>query len=779
MGMAGRKIGLYSERIVESVPSDRVESLITDVHQNMDIAKTSISDYGSVMNEETKGLSLIVRKAMAEKQKLSLAPAGIWDNQIFAGCYTFKNERLANSNTLPFYAFESERLEGEKHGFGIYSMFGHISPDYPRLLKLGISGIKAMAEERLNEQLPDKSRNFLQAAIISLEGLNIFAKRHSDMLYKKAETMVDNRWKKELIRAADALAKCPQNPATTYFEACQATWLLHLAFQLTGNYLALGRPDQYLNPYLEADLMSGGLTIAEAQEITDCFLLKFNERAVDNFVAAQQMELDRIQRENEEKWRMRSLTDIGQQRYNVRDTIDAVNHWNQNIIVGGVKPEDGSDATNYASVMIVESFRRLKMTNPVLSVRIHKNTPDWFYRQIAVTLKTGGGLPAIYNDEVIVKSYTNFGIEEKDARDYANNGCWEVLLPGRTDFYFLKLNALKCLEWSLNHGACHVDGKMEVPDQGNPADFITFDILFEKLMENIRYVAEGAAVHMKNTHPLRSTVAPTPLLSALLDGPIENGRDMTDLGTRFVIGGTIAEGISHVIDSLCAIDKLVYKDKKYTMSQLADALDSNFAGYREMHADFSNCPKYGSNDPTANEMGERVIHQYYEIMKKIDEETPGMKFMPGVGTFSWFIAVGEGTGASADGRLLGEAVASNFSPSVGAMINGITGAIQSFCHMGLEMLPLGSPIDVGMAERYVAGEEGTTRLVGLLKSFVDLKGNMLTISVADVSTLKKAQEHPENYRDLRVRMGGWSAYFTMLSGEQQEHHIKKSEMGIF
>lgn len=775
-----KDIQIYSEGITASSPSDRVQSLIRDVRENMVTPRDDVKDYGSVLNGQTEKLPLIVRKAMAEKQKLSLAPVGIWDNQIFAGCYTLKNERLSSSGKLPEYASESERIEGEKNGFGIYSMFGHISPDYPRLLRVGTLGIRTTAEEKLrNPQLPVMSRNFLQAAIISLEGFEIYAKRHSDFLYEKAKTVVDEKRKKEIVRVADATAKCPLYPATTYFEACQTSWLLHLALQLTSNHLALGRPDQYLNAFLESDLKSGRLTVPEAQEITDCFMLKFNERAQDNNVAAQRMEIERIQLANEKKWRERKLTDIGQQRYNVRDNIDAYNHWNQNVIIGGVKPEDGSDAVNYVTVMILESFRRVRMTNPVLSVRIHKNTPDWFYRQIAITLKTGGGLPAIYNDEVIINAYTRFGIDEKDARDYANNGCWEVLLPGRTDFYFIKLNALKCMEWALNHGICHVDGKAEAPDLGDPTGYGTFDVLFEKVMENIRYVAEGAAAHMEETQPLRSSIAPTPLLSAMLDGPIENGRDMTDMGTRFIIGGTIAEGISHVIDSLCAIDKLVYQDKKYKMSELIDALNANFVGHDALRTDLSNCPKYGSNDPVANEMGRRVIEEYSRILKQVDGHTKSMKFMPGVGTFSWFIAVGEGTGASADGRRLGEPVASNFSPSAGAMINGITGAIQSFCHMELELLPLGSPIDLGLSERYLVGEAGITRLVGLLKSFTELKGNMLTISVADTSILKDAQVHPEYYKDLRVRMGGWSAYFTMLSKEQQEHHIKKSEAGIF
>ena len=153
--------------------------------------------------------------------------------------------------------------------------------------------------------------------------------------------------------------------------------------------------------------------------------------------------------------------------------------------------------------------------------------------------------------------------------------------------------------------------------------------------------------------------------------------------------------------------------------------------------------------------------------------------MPGIGTFSWYIAVGNGTGASADGRGSAEPVASNFSPSKGAMTRGVTGALLSFAKMNLNVMPLGSPLDLGMSGQYVQGEEGTKRLMGLMDSFTQLGGNLLTVSVADVETLREAQKHPENYRDLRVRMGGWSAYFTMLSKEQQEHHIRKSEAGFF
>jgi formate C-acetyltransferase len=780
VGISIEELARYSAAVTESVPTERVRNLVEAVRLNMERPRLSISDYGSVLNAETASLPLIIRKAMAERRMLSVAPVGIWDGQLFAGCYTFNDGRPGNAKLLPEYATESERVGGEKNGFGIYSIFGHLSPDYPRLLRLGTSGIRSMATAALNrEPLTDKSRYFLQATLISLEGLEIFAKRHAVYVREMAGNESDAKRRAELIRTAEALERCPEHPASSYFEACQASWLLHLAMQLAGCYLALGRPDQYLAVYLEQDLASGRITLAEAQEITDCWMLKFNERAQDGKIAAKTMDVASIQDANDQKWRKRKITDNSQQRFNVRDGIDATNHWLQNVVIGGVQPEDGRDATNYVTVMILESHRRLRMTNPVLSVRLHKGSPEWFVRQVAITLKTGGGMPAIYNDEVIIRAYTQFGIDEQDARDYANNGCWEVILPGRTDFYFIKLNALKCLEWSLNHGICHVDGKQEVPDQGDPAGFESFDMLFDKVMENFRLLIEADAADMAARHPLRSSIAPTPLLSAMLDGPVEKGCDMTDMGARFIIGGIIAEGMSHLIDSLIAIEQWVYQDRKYSMTKLVEAINADFLGYPVLQADFARCPKYGSGDPVADAMGRRVIETYGQLVREVDAKTASVRIMPGVGTFSWYIAVGEGTGASADGRRLGEPVSSNFSPSAGAMINGITGAIRSYCHMAQDLLPIGSPIDLGLSERHVAGEAGTVRLAGLLKSFLAMNGNLMTLSVADVETLREAQRHPDKYRDLRVRMGGWSAYFTMLSKEQQDHHIKKSEAGFF
>lgn len=768
----------YSRRIVASVPSDRVRAAIQNVRDSMEEKRRGLSNTGSVLNDETRSLPLIVRKAMAEREKLRGIRPAVWEGQLFAGCYAYLREALANDQTLPEFAAPEERREGARYGYDMYSMFGHISPDYPRVLRKGTRRLREMAAAHLETAQEQEQKDFLSAALISLEGLEALAENHAAFLLAQAEGEADAARRAELLALADICARVPMEPARTYQEACQSVWFTHLALQLTGNHLALGRPDQYLWPYLEGDLREGRLDTERAQELTDLWLLKFNERAISNLTAAQIADWHATQEEYDRQWRERTIHDMGQQRYNVRDKIDATIHWNQNIIVGGCHA-DGSDAANLATAMILESFRRLRMTNPVMSVRIHEGTPEWLFRQAAVCLKTGGGLPCLYNDGPIVAGYERFGIPPEDARDYANNGCWECILPGRTDFYFNKLNGLKCLEWTLNRGRCHIDGKQEVPDQGDPSGFPDFATVFQLTMENIAYVADNMAAHMCWTNPHRSSIAPTPLLSATLDGPLEKGRDMTDMSTRFIIGGVIMEGISHLIDSLVAIELRVFKERRITMAQLTEAIDHNFAGYEDIRALLNSCPKYGMGDEAADAMGHRVVDCFYSIMQEINKRYDAMTFMPGIGTFSWYIAVGEGTGATADGRGAAEPVASNFSPSAGALQKGITAAIRSFTSMGLDGVPLGSPLDIGMSERYVKGEEGTRRLMGLVKTFRDLGGNLMTISVADSETLRDAQRNPAAYRDLRVRMGGWSAYFTMLSKEQQEHHIRKAEGGIF
>jgi formate C-acetyltransferase len=339
---------------------------------------------------------------------------------------------------------------------------------------------------------------------------------------------------------------------------------------------------------------------------------------------------------------------------------------------------------------------------------------------------------------------------------------------------------LRCLEWTLNHGKSRMDGKTEAPDFGDPSAFESYDEVYKVFLQELGYVIDGLMEKNCRIFGTRAAIAPVPLLSALLDGPIETGSDMTQSGAKYITYGLIAEGVSHVIDSLAAIKKIVFEENIATMGELIKALDDNFEGHENLRQKLLAAPKYGRNQKEADETGKRLIDDFAGITAELNKKYDTMIFLPGAGTFSWYIAIGEGCSASPDGRKSGEPVSSNFSPSAGVATRGVTGAILSQASCDMTNLPVGSPNDLRIAGKLVADNgilsgAGYERLKGLLKSFVSLGGNMLTLSVADTSVLRDAQKNPENHRDLRVRMGGWSAYFTMLSPEQQEHHIKKEE----
>ncbi len=287
----------------------------------------------------------------------------------------------------------------------------------------------------------------------------------------------------------------------------------------------------------------------------------------------------------------------------------------------------------------------------------------------------------------------------------------------------------------------------------------------------------GRVVHnVVDTINDRNLIAPVPLLSALIDGAIESRLDMTAGGAKFRTFGMLAEGMAHTIDSLVAIKTVIFDEKQATMSELCDALDANFVGYEFLRKKLLDAPKYGNDDERADSIGQEIISAFTDIVAKHAEHFKSLiKFPCGVGTFSWYIGIGEGLSASPDGRLSGEPVSSNFSPALGKDIEGIPCAILSYSKMHKSNLPAGGPLDLRIAKKLVNGEDGTKRMMALIRSFVDTKGNMMTLTVADTEELRSAQREPEKYKSLRVRMGGWCAYFTMLSSEQQEHHIRRQE----
>jgi formate C-acetyltransferase len=756
--------------------SKRVQRLIADIRSSMQQPKKTWNEVGSVLDEETILEPLIVRKALAVKQKLNLVPVYLWDGQPVPGSIAFYKEEWMISGRLPKYATDLETAEAGRHGLSVGSIVGHIVPHYPKILSMGVKGIQEQIQERLQTCENQEQRDFCRAAHIAVGGLADFALRYAELCRQQAESVSDEQRRLELIRMAEDLEHSPLNPPETFRQAVNTVWLTHIAFQLTGNSLAVGRLDQHLGSFLENDLAQGRITVEEAQELMDCLLLKFNERALDNRIAQQIMDKEQVQQQFDRQWANRSPFDHSTQKYNVRDSIDATNHWLQNIIAGGVLSANGEDASNLVTVMCLEAFRRNGMTNPCFTVRLHKNSPQFLVDLVGEVLLSGGGLPALFNDEAIVPALLKSGFTAEDARDYTNDGCWEVIVAGRTDFYFDRFNMLRCLEWTLNRGRSRVDGKAEAPDPGDPRKIGSYEELVAFFEKTIDYELKGIMGKIHESFGKRAMIAPTPLLSALLEGPVENAADMTAGGAKYITYGLIAEGVSHVIDSLSAIKKIIFEEHRATMDELIEALDHNYEGYEGLRRLLQSAPKYGSNDLYADAIGKSILQHFTETVDRLNADYPRINFLAAVGTFSWYIAIGEGVGATPDGRLAAQPVSSNFSPSVGADSKGVTGAILSHSQMQMKDLPVGAPIDLRVSSKLVSGPDGARRLSGLIRSFVELGGNMLTLTVADTEILRKAQQEPENYPTLRVRMGGWSAYFTMLSREQQDHHIQKQEM---
>lgn len=712
---------------------------------------------------------LPVRKARAIALKLSLMPSDLWDGQLMAGSMTLEEPRLHAEWGFPDYTTEAERAEGRKHGVGIHSVFGHIVPDYPRLLNNGLSGILANAEaERSNVQTNEENA-FLDSVAIAVKAVMDYAKRLSERCDTEADSCTDNR-SSELRQMAANLRQSPENPAETFWQALQSVWLLHMIFHSTMNGNAMGRLDQYVWPYLKADLDAGRIGMDTAGELVDCFCLKFNERAkTTEEQTPEAREEEKI--DTGQRTRHYTSSQIGTRR----DRVDATNHWLQNIVIGGVTPE-GEDGTNPLSFLLLEGYRRNKMTNPLVTVRVHHESPDELIRDSCEVLKDGGGMPAMFNDESLVPALENLGIPTPDARDYTNDGCWEVIIPGRTNFVFQRLSVMLCLEWALNRGKSRLDGSQVGPDTGDPRNFSSYDDVWQAFLTQLDAMVSRVVRRVVDTIDNRSIIAPVPLLSALIDGAVESRRDMTAGGSKFRTFGMLVEGAAHAIDSLTAIKNVVFGEKQASMPELCDALDADFQGYVSLRSKMLAAPKYGNDNTQADTVGREMIDAFTDTVGRYAAEHQSVvKFPCGVATFSWYIGIGQGLGTSSDGRLAGEPVSSNFSPALGRDLAGVPSAILSYSKMHDKNLAAGGPLDLRLAKRLVEGEEGTDRMSALIRSFVDTGGSMMTLTVVDTEELRAAQREPEKHRSLRVRMGGWCAYFTMLSHEQQEHHIHRQE----
>jgi len=635
--------------------------------------------------------------------------------------------------------------------------YGHNILDWEKVLTKGFLGIKRDAEERLARldltEPEDISKiRFLEGVVLAMEAAAGIGKRYAARAREMAEKEKDATRKADLLKIAEVCDWVPANPARTFHEALQSCYFAWLMVRWE-TWSSVGRTDQFLYPYYERDIREGRVTREEAQELIDCYILKLNH---------------------------------GEGGFQTTNTIG----------VGGLRP-DGNDATNDLTYMFIEGMMHTGLTN-WFAVFIHSGSPDDLLIKAAQLTSLGTGHPQFLNADVGVAQMLARGdtggpmVTLEDARNAANVGCLELVVPGKDSGYLYVAghNLALALELVMTNGKRRSEaattGRTLLPtrqpfrglETGDPRQFESFEDVreaFRRQVVNIREQTQRDSIVFEQ---MVTDFYPCVYESALIDDCIENGvcRERGGAHYNFNTGGTEI-GSSDAADSLAVIKKLVFDDKKITMAQLCDALDANFEGCDDIRKMCQEVPKFGNDDDYVDEQKAWVIHQWASEFMKL-KNLRGGHGSPGGSSMTGYITGGKVVGALPSGRPAGEPLAPAGSPSIGKDRNGVTSVLKSMGKVdGIEVLgglSLTSRIDPAVFR----GGDGFKRMADLMRTFVDQKVFHIQFNVVSSDTLKAAQKEPEEYRDLTVKVAGWNAYFTQLAKEVQDSIIARTEHAL-
>jgi len=763
----------------------------------------------TILDEETAKLPLVQRKALAGNKVLCEMPVTIREHELLVGDAIQNNSVATTGVWFPAYATGEERQRAVEKLTGTGSTFGHFSPSYPKYLRLGLSGLRELAEDKLGEvkqegTKPDREA-WYEAVILALDGLRVFIGRYRNLASNLADNESDSRRKGELQKISMVSQHLMERPPQTFHEALQAVWFLNAAIQSLGEFSPLGRFDQYLWPYLERDLEKGAITLDEAQELIDCLWLKFNDRLQTwNLVKGSVMDMLGLAQSTVDTISLEEIvaTIIGawgafmggrtsaDRLYPLKGSEYTL--WLQTVTLAGLTPE-GIDGTNPLTYLCINATFRTRLPQPSLYVRFHDASPAELYKRVADSIRAGLAQPAIYNDEVIVPALEKQGIPVEHARDYTSDGCWEVHVQGRTQFKYGLISAPEALDRALCPGRfdeqelpTHYDDYPLPPltymeefdpfrdaEVSDPRRFSTFDEVMESFKAQLdRYIKGFVEIADSMWDGRLYDISPLPLMSALTEGPLESGKDITQGGIEYVFHAPLLAGLSHAADSLAAIKKLCFVDRVVEWPELLDAVNNNWEGKEHLRQLVrTRVPAYGNDVDYVDEMAREIVDFYVALVRKYGARAKSKtKFTPGIGTFQYYITLGLALSATPDGRLAQEPVSSNASPSLGRAVNRQTAVLNSYLKLPHTDLPIGAPLDLAMD----AGAQ-LLLLEPLIKSFVERRGSVLTIGVTDCEKLRAALREPEKYRDLKVRVGGWEAYFVDLPPHYQQWQLQKYE----
>jgi formate C-acetyltransferase len=830
--------------------TERIPRLVADLYARMPEIESARARLITESYRATEDKPIIMRRALAFEHILDNIPIIIRKDELIVGsttiaprgCQTYPEfsyewleaefDTVEHRKADPFYISEQtkkELLEAHTYWKGkttselalslmaeetkkaidhnmftpsnyFYNGVGHVTVQYDKVLAMGFEGILEQAREELAGCNPGDADyctkgSFLEAVMISCRAAIRYAERYARLADQEAADCADPARRQELLRIAENCRRVPARGAESFYEACQSFWFVQQLLQLesSGHSISPGRFDQYMHPYYKKDLEEGRLTREFAQELLDCIWVKLNDLNKCRDAASAE----------------------GFAGYSLF----------QNLIVGG-QDKDGVDVTNDLSFMCITASAHVFLPQPSLSIRVWNKSPHDLLLKAAALTRTGIGLPAYYNDEVIIPSLLSRGLSLEDARDYNIIGCVEPQKAGKTEgwhdaaFY----NMCRPLEMVFSNG--WDKGEQIGPQTGRVEDMNTFEEFYDAYKQQQEYnisLLVNADNAIDTAHAVR---CPLPFLSCMVEDCIKRGKSVQEGGAVYNFTGPQGFGVANMADSLYAVKTLVFDQKKVTMTEYKRALAMNYgqgfdavsageivaqilreleAGgiaveesqipemiaavmnaqpspeekkrYEELRELIDQVPKFGNDIEEVDLFARDVAYTYTRPLLQYRNPRGG-QFQAGLYPVSANVPLGAQTGATPDGRLAHTPVADGVSPSAGKDVNGPTAAANSVAKLDHGIASNGTLFNQKFHPTALSGERGLENFVALIRSYFDQKGSHMQFNVVDRQTLLDAQEHPEKYAHLVVRVAGYSALFTTLSKSLQDDIIRRTEQGF-
>lgn len=674
----------------------------------LDTDRTPHIDVNHIKNY--KELSPLERYNIGVSEIVSKAPIRICDGELISGAAT-----LSDAKNHAFPAMHNDIARDYNTGVS------HFTADFFEVLEIGMDGIRKKAEKSLAGHTDPKKIDFIKSCLHCIDCMDIWRKRYIAELSKRDgfERVIAN------------LEQVPFKPARNFYEAVQSIWFCFAFMRLTGAWPGIGRIDVLLGKYLENDLNACRLTTDEAREILAHFFIK------------------------------------GCEWVDGKPTVSGDAQHYQNIVLSGTD-ENGKDVTNDVTMLVLEIIEETGISDFPTTVRINKNTDEKFLRRVSEVIRLGGGIVAVYNEDLILESLEEMGYPKSEAAKFANDGCWEVQIPGKTNFSYISFDSLKLLQDITFNG------------YDSTLSFGSFEELLHAyqsdLKEQVKAIFKSSVLDMFKDGTFEFKSAEPCSVVSLFEHPcIEKGLSYHEGGTEYIVRSPHIGGLPDVVNSLYAIKKAVFGDKLIPFGKFMEVLKNNWENEESLRRHILNSYSYFGNDnDEVDEIAVRILNDFADACMEYDKKTP-VRFVSGVSTFGRQIDWAPSRPATPFGRKKGEVLSGNLSPTPGTEHNGAAAVIKSYCKADLKKQHTGAALDIGFVPSNMDGENAIRAISGLIRGFVSLGGFFMQIDTMNAETLIEAQKHPENYQTLSVRVSGWSARFVTMNKEWQDMLIDRAK----